>query len=151
GVAAVVVTLSGPRYGYHWEEVKRRGSDVVIALDVSRSMLADDVNPNRLDRAERAIVDLLEYLRGDRVALVVSAGDAFIQCPLTLDAAAYRLFLDPAGPDLVPRGGTALETALRRAVSAFDDEAKDHKAIVLITDGESHEGDPVKYADDVKA
>lgn len=145
-LAGLIVALAGPRYGFRWEEVKRRGADVVVALDVSRSMLADDVKPNRLDRAKRGIVDLLEYLKGDRVGLVVFAGDAFVQCPLTLDASAFRLFLDPAGPDLVPRGGSALETALRVAAGAFDDEAKDHRAIVLITDGESHEGDPIGFA-----
>ena len=90
----LVVALTRPKYGYHWEEVKRKGVDIVIALDVSKSMLAEDVSPNRLERAKREIMDLLTLVQGDRVGLIAFAGTSFLQCPLTLDYGAVQIFLD---------------------------------------------------------
>ncbi|MDY6822994.1 MAG: VWA domain-containing protein [Thermodesulfobacteriota bacterium] len=143
----MVIALAGPRYGYKWETVKRRGVDIVVALDCSRSMLAEDIDPNRLQRAKREIIDLLGRLSGDRIGLVAFAGRAFIQCPLTMDGAAFQIFLKALSPDYLPVGGTNLATALETCLDAFDAESPADKAIILITDGEhTADGDPVEIA-----
>jgi len=144
--------LAGPRYSFRWQEVERRGVDIVIALDCSRSMLARDIPPNRLNRAKREIIDLLGMLQGDRVGLVAFSGTAFVQCPLTLDYSAFDLFLKVLSPDYLPMGGTDLAAALETALTAFDNRSDADKAILLITDGE-HTGrsDPEKIAQSVKA
>jgi Ca-activated chloride channel homolog len=129
------VALAGPQYGYRWEEVERRGVDLIIALDCSRSMLAEDIKPTRLDRAKREVVDLLGMLSGDRVGLVAFAGTAFLQCPLTVDYEAFDLFLSHLGPEFLPVGGTDLAAALTVATEGFDPETATDKAIILITDG----------------
>jgi Ca-activated chloride channel family protein len=131
----LAVALSGPQYGYRWQEVERRGVDLIIALDCSRSMQAEDIKPSRLDRAKREIVDLLGMLAGDRVGLVAFAGTAFLQCPLTVDYEAFHLFLKHLGPDFLPVGGTDLTAALTVASQSFDPETATDKAIILITDG----------------
>jgi Ca-activated chloride channel family protein len=131
----LAVALSGPQYGYRWQEVARRGVDLIIALDCSRSMLAEDIKPTRLDRAKREIVDLLGMLGGDRVGLVAFAGTAFLQCPLTVDYEAFHLFLKHLGPDFLPVGGTDLAAALTVATESFDPETATDKAVILITDG----------------
>jgi len=140
-LALLVLALLRPRLGFRWEEVQRRGVDVMVAVDVSRSMLADDVKPNRLERARREVKDLVRLLRGDRIGLVAFAGDAFVQCPLTLDASTFLLFLDELSPRSTGRGGTALAEALRRVTAGFDAESPARRVAVLITDGEDHEGD----------
>ncbi|MDJ0782033.1 MAG: VWA domain-containing protein [Desulfosarcinaceae bacterium] len=131
----VAIAMAGPQYGYRWREVERRGVDLVIALDCSRSMLAQDIAPTRLDRAKREIIDLLGMLEGDRVGLVAFAGTAFLQCPLTVDYAAFHLFLNHLGPDFLPVGGTDLAAALTVATESFDPEVASDKAVILITDG----------------
>ena len=149
-ILLLVICLVGPRWGFHWEEVRRRGVDIVIAVDTSESMLSRDVNPSRLERAKREIYDLIHMLRGDRVGLLVFAGDAFLQCPLTLDYGACLLFLDYIDTTIVPLKGTNLETALRKAVDAFDDMERSSKAIVLISDGGNLQGDPMPVAHEAK-
>ena len=151
-VLLVTVSLAGPQYGYTWEEVEQKGVDLIIALDCSRSMLAQDIQPNRLERAKREIYDLLALLKGDRVGLVAFAGTAFLQCPLTLDANAFFLFLNVLTPDYLPVGGTDLNAAITRAMSAFNPKSNAEKAIILITDGE-HTGvkDPIKTAQNAAA
>jgi Ca-activated chloride channel family protein len=136
----VVIALAGPQYGFQWQEIERRGIDLVIALDCSRSMLATDIQPSRLDRAKRKIYDLLTLLQGDRVGLVAFSGTAFLQCPLTIDYPAFNLFLDVLSPDYLPVGGSDLVAALDTAAEAFDPQSTAEKAIILITDGE-HTGD----------
>jgi Ca-activated chloride channel family protein len=122
--------------------------DVFVLLDVSKSMLTEDVRPNRLTQAKYAVQDLLEKLRGDRIGLVAFAGTAFVQCPLTVDYEAFRLTLKDADPRIIPRGGTAIGAAIRTALKAFEaGEGRDH-AIVLITDGEATEGDALAAADE---
>lgn len=154
GFAAAALALAQLRYGYVWEEVKRRGVDVVVALDVSDSMLVQDVETDgsltRLERAKREIVDLLRRMRGDRVALVAFAGAAFVQTPLTLDYGAARLFLDELGPDLIPLKGTAIGEAIRRSLEAFEGGSEEARAVILITDGEDHSGDAVAAAEEAK-
>lgn len=144
-VALLSLALAGPQVGTQLREIKREGIDLVIALDVSASMLAEDVAPNRLGRARNEIKRLLSELRGDRVGLVIFAGDAFIQCPLTTDYGAVRLFLDVANPDLLPTPGTDFGAAMRMAIQAFDapsatidPDATLSKALLIVSDGENH-------------
>jgi Ca-activated chloride channel family protein len=151
-VAAMAVALVGPRFGTQLRTVERRGVDLVVALDVSASMRATDVAPSRLKRAKKEIRDLTGQLRGDRVGLVLFAGTGFVQCPLTTDYGAFRLFLDVAGPDRMPVPGTDLGAALDAAAQAFDAarpasdstaRPDDNRArvVLLLSDGENHVGD----------
>lgn len=142
----MILALTQPRWGYEWKELTQEGVDIVVALDVSTSMLAEDIKPNRLSRAKRKISDLLEMLDGDRIGLVAFAGTAFVQCPLTLDYSAAKLFLDATDTDLISAQGTALVDAVRKSVAAFRTEDDKSKAVILITDGENHSGDPLKVA-----
>jgi Ca-activated chloride channel family protein len=135
------VALAGPQYGFQWREVERKGIDIMIALDCSRSMNAGDVKPTRLDRAKREVYDLLAMLQGDRIGLIPFAGTAFLQCPLTMDYQAFHLFLNTLSPDLLPVGGTDLTVALETALRGFNPETKSEKAIIVITDGEHTGGD----------
>ena len=146
-VAAAVlfaaVALMGPRFGSQIKEVQREGIDLIIALDVSLSMQAQDVAPNRLDRARNEIKKLLDQLGGDRVGLVLFSGDAFLQCPLTNDYGAVRLFMDVANPDLIPTPGTDFGAALRTAISAFENAREENddsrtQALLIVSDGENH-------------
>jgi len=139
-VAFIIMGLIEPKWGYRVEQVKRRGVDIVIALDTSRSMLAEDVKPNRLAYAKREIEDLLKVLQGDRVAIVAFAGTAFAECPLTLDYAFARMVLNSIDTSAIPQGGTALAGAITKSLEAFQDPIKKYKAIIILTDGEDHEG-----------
>lgn len=150
GILFLIFTLVEPKWGYHWEEVEKKGIDIVIAVDTSRSMLADDVKPNRLEVAKREVEDLLNVLEGDRIGLVAFAGSAFTYCPLTSDYGAFRLFLNDINTNIIPLGGTALAEAIRKGISTFEASSKNHKAIILITDGENHEDDPLKAAASAK-
>ena len=146
GVALLAFALAGPRVGTRLKEVKREGIDLVIALDVSASMHAEDVAPNRLLRAKNEIKKLLAELEGDRVGLVVFAGDAFIQCPLTTDYNALRLFLDIADPNMIPTPGTDYRSALEmslKALSVPERDADDERthALLIVSDGEYHVGE----------
>lgn len=146
GVLFIAVALAGPRLGTEVRDVRREGIDLVIALDVSASMTAEDVAPNRLDRAKNEIRKLLSELHGDRVGLVIFAGDAFIQCPLTTDYSALRLFLDVANPSLIPTPGTDFGAALRMAIQAFDaptdgENQAPTRALLFVSDGENHVAD----------
>ena len=132
-----IVAMTGPQYGFHWQKIERRGIDIIIALDCSRSMLASDIQPTRLDRAKREIFDLLNMLEGDRVGLVAFSGTAFLQCPLTIDYQAFNIFLDVLKPGYLPVGGSDLAAAIRTCRNAFDPETTTEKAIILITDGEN--------------
>ncbi|NNG00169.1 MAG: VWA domain-containing protein [Desulfobacteraceae bacterium] len=147
----LILAMAGPQYGYSWQQIERKGIDIIIALDVSKSMMAQDIKPNRLDGAKREVYDLLTMLKGDRVGLVAFSGTAFLQCPLTLDYDAYNLFLQTLTPDFLPVGGSDLDSAVRTAVDGFDPDAHSEKAIILITDGE-HTGknDLLKTAEAAK-
>jgi Ca-activated chloride channel family protein len=144
GTLLLGLTLAGPQCGTRVQEVEREGVDLIIALDVSTSMLAEDVAPNRLERAKNEIKKLLDDLRGDRVGLVIFAGDAFVQCPLTIDYGAVRLFLDVADPSLLPTPGTDFGAALTTALDAFDvpegdgDDEGRSRALLILSDGENH-------------
>jgi Ca-activated chloride channel family protein len=151
GVALAFVALARPQVGFDWEETHRRGIDVMIALDVSRSMLAEDVVPNRLERAKLGVVDLMERTGGDRLGLIAFAGTAFLQCPLTLDHDAFREALDALEPGIIPAPGTDLASALRVARDAFRTEAKNVKLLVVLSDGEDLRGDALAAAREVAA
>ena len=149
-VALLIVALSQPKWGYHWEEVRRRGVDIVVAIDTSKSMLAEDLAPNRLGRAKLAVQDLLDMLPGDRIALVAFAGSAFVECPLTLDYGFAKMILKDIDIDTIPYGGTNVGSAIRKSLDAFEDKLKEHKVVVVITDGENLEGDPMAAAEEAK-
>ncbi len=142
--AFAIVALAGPRMGFHWEKVKQKGVDIMIALDCSRSMLAQDIKPSRLERAKREIIDLLRMMRSDRAGLVAFSGNAILQCPLTLDHDAFNIFLKVLEPGFLPTGGTNLDAAIQTCYSGFEKETDTEKAIILITDGESTSGDVEK-------
>lgn len=141
----IIVSLTRPAWNPRPEKIERKGRDIALVLDVSKSMLADDLKPNRLERAKLAIRDLLEQLEGDRVALVAFAGSAVVKCPLTLDYGFFRIMLDDIGVDSITRGGTLIGDALRKTLEeVFADNLKRFKDIILITDGEDHESFPVE-------
>lgn len=135
----LILALAGPRWGSHYQEVSQKGVDIMIVLDVSRSMLVEDVKPDRLERAKREISDFIRVVQGDRVGLVAFAGAAYTQCPLTLDYGALAMFLTALSPDMVPVPGTDLGAALETAMSSFDATSETDKVILLITDGEDNE------------
>ena len=146
-MAFMVVAMTRPAWNPKPKTVERRGRDIVFLLDVSKSMLAEDLVPNRLDRAKLAIRDCLERLEGDRVALVVFAGTASVKCPLTLDYGFFRMMLDRISVNSIARGGTMIGDAMRRTMNdVFDDQLKQYKDIILITDGEDHDSFPVEAA-----
>ena len=149
-LALLVAALARPQWGFRWEEVRRKGLDLVVALDTSRSMMASDIKPTRLQQAKWGIRDLLRNLRGDRVGLVPFAGSSILQCPLTIDYAAFAMTLDDVYSGIIPKGGTAIEQALRTALAAFPAESAADRVILLITDGEDHEGDPLALLPELK-
>jgi Ca-activated chloride channel family protein len=139
-LALLIISFANPQVGTKMTEVKQTGIDVYILLDVSRSMQAEDIKPNRLEKAKYQISNLIQKLRGDRIGLIVFAGEAYVQFPLTTDYSAANLFLSAVDFNSVPQPGTAIASAIDMAVQSFDSAATD-KAIILITDGEDHEGD----------
>ncbi len=138
--AFLVVALARPQIGTKLEEVERTGIDIVIALDLSNSMYAEDLKPNRFIRAKYELQSFINGLKGDRVAIVVFAGDAFLLCPLTTDYNAASMLLESVSPEDFPAQGTNIPRAIEIARNAFVDRERKYKAIVIITDGESHEG-----------
>lgn len=134
-VGLLMAALARPRWGYVWEETRGRSLDIMVALDTSKSMLAEDIAPNRLARAKLSIRDLVERVEGDRVGIIAFAGSAFLQCPLTLDTNALRVTLDAIGTDTIPLGGTNIAGAIAEAQGAFSD-GQNEKFLILITDGE---------------
>ncbi len=145
--ALLVVGLANPQIGSKLEQVEREGVDLMIALDVSNSMLAEDIKPNRLERAKQAISKLVDNLQGDRIGIVVFAGRAYTQLPITSDYSAAKLFINTIDTDVVPTQGTSIGQAISLSMEAFNN-SKQEKAIIVITDGEDHEDDPVSAAEE---
>lgn len=145
-VALTILALARPQVGYSWEEARSRGLDIVVAIDTSRSMLATDVAPNRLRRAQLAALDLKRLARADRLGLVAFAGSAFLQCPLTLDDEAFRQSVESLDVNIIPQGGTALSEAIAAARGAFKKDNDNHRVLVLFTDGEDHDGSAAEAA-----
>ena len=141
----LVIGIVDPQIGSKLEKVKREGIDLMLVLDVSNSMLAEDIKPNRLERAKMAISSLVDKLQGDRIGIVIFAGNAYKQLPLTTDYSAAKLFLSAVDTKIVPTQGTAIGEAIEMAIESFDDQ-KHNKAIIIITDGENHEDDAIGSA-----
>jgi len=146
GVACVCVALARPQFGSKLKEVTSRGVEIMIAVDVSNSMLADDFQPNRLERTKFAIDRLIEQLREDRIGLIVFAGDAYVQLPITSDYVAARNFARHLSPNMVTRQGTAIGAAIDLAALSFSSGSEGSRILILISDGENHEDDPVAAA-----
>lgn len=147
GIFFLVLALGQPQFGTKLELLHRRGVDIMIALDTSLSMLAEDIKPNRLTRARYEIEGLIDRLEGDRIGLVAFAGKSFVLCPLTLDYGAAKIFLDTVDTDLISVKGTAIGDAVRMATRAFGSSEKKYQVLILITDGEDHAGDPLDAAE----
>ncbi|MDD2628678.1 MAG: VWA domain-containing protein [Limnochordia bacterium] len=144
-VLLLIIAALGPCIGHRLRPVGR-GADIIIALDVSTSMLAQDMATNRLERAKLAICDLVLQLEGDRVGLVVFAGTAFVQAPLTRDYDALLTLLERVDVDLIPVGGTNIQSAIERAVDAFKFSSGSQQVLIIVSDGENHLGDPIAVA-----
>lgn len=143
----MVFALMRPQWGFKWQEVKRRGLDILVAVDVSKSMLAEDIKPNRLERTKLALADFVKHLKGDRIGLIAFSGSAFTQCPLTVDDGGFLLSVESLATNTIPKGGTSITGAVREALRNIEGGLKKYKVLILITDGEDHEGDPVKAAE----
>ncbi len=137
----LVTALARPQFGSRVETVRREGRDIMVAIDLSASMAAEDIAPNRLDKAKFAVADLISRLTGDRVGLVAFAGEAFVQSPLTLDYGAARLFLNAMDLDMMSVQGTNLGQAVEVALDGFSDTDRRHRVLLVITDGEDHEAE----------
>ncbi|MEE4196133.1 MAG: VWA domain-containing protein [Bacteroidales bacterium] len=144
---SLILALADPQFGSKLEKVKRKGAEIIIALDVSNSMLAEDIQPNRLERAKQSISKLIDRLENDRIGLIVFAGDAYIQVPVTSDFSAAKMFLSSINTQIVSKQGTSIGTAIDLAMNSFTPETEMDKAVIIITDGENHEDNPVKAAE----
>ena len=142
----LILALARPQWGFDWEEMKQRGLDIVVAIDTSKSMLAQDIPPNRLARAKLAALELMQHARSDRLGLVAFAGSAFLQCPLTIDDAAFRQSVEALNVNIIPQGGTAIADAIDTALNAFK-EGDNYKVLVLLTDGEDHDSGALEAAE----
>lgn len=146
GAGLVIVALARPQWGSDVEIVEHRGVQIMVALDISRSMLAQDVRPNRLERAKLEISDLMSRLTGDEIGIVLFSGASFIQFPMTFDYATARTYLSQAHPEAITRQGTVIAEAIERAMTGFNDQRAGQRVIVVMTDGENHEEDPIEEA-----
>ncbi len=149
-LALAAVAFARPQWGSEIQVLERQGVQLVIALDISQSMLAEDVKPSRLERAKLEVNSLLERLDGDEVGLVLFSGAAFLQFPLTFDYAAARTYIDNARPGLISLPGTAIGEAIESAMPAFDETRPGQKVIIIMTDGENHEGDPMAAVEEAR-
>lgn len=149
--ASLVVGIANPQIGTKVEEAKRSGSDLMILLDVSNSMLAGDLAPNRLENAKRAISQLIDNLHNDRIGIIIFAGEAYVQLPITTDYSAAKLFLNNITTDIVPTQGTAIGAAIDMGMKSFNFVNGTSKAMILMTDGENHEDDAVSAAKNARS
>jgi Ca-activated chloride channel homolog len=148
--AFILLALARPQWGFEWEETKRVGLDILIAMDASKSMLARDVKPNRLERSKFAVKDLVKKLNGDRIGLIAFAGTAFLQCPLTIDYNGFLLALDDLSTATIPRGGTSISSAIAEAMNVLKAADQKYKILVIITDGEELEGSAISAAEEAR-
>ena len=147
-LTSVIIILARPQFGSKLEEVRKQGVEVIIALDVSNSMLAEDIQPDRLTRAKQALSRLIDNLENDKIGLIVFAGDAYTQIPITTDYISAKMFLSTISPEMVPRQGTAIGAAIDLGMRSFTPGDGKSKAMIIITDGENHEDDPVAKAEE---
>lgn len=150
-LTAIIIALARPQWGTEVQTVEQQGIEIMVALDVSKSMLAEDIKPNRLTRAKLEISDLMDKLAGDEMGLVLFSGASFIQFPLTSDFATARTFLDAASPQVISRPGTAIGDAIRSALAGFDESRASQRVIIIMTDGEDHNTNPVDAAKEAAA
>ena len=143
--AFIIVGIANPQTGSKLEKIQRKGIDIVVALDISNSMLAQDIKPDRLSRAKQALFKLIDRLEGDRIGIIIFAGKAYTQLPITTDYAAAKMFVSTISPKDIPSQGTAIGEAIELGMGSFDDN-KHSKAIIIITDGENHEGNATESA-----
>jgi Ca-activated chloride channel family protein len=148
GFSSLIIALCNLQTGSKLTEVKRDGADIIVCLDVSNSMLAQDLIPNRLTRAKYALEKMIDLLEGDRLGLVIFAGEAYVQLPITTDYNAAKMFLESIGPGMVPVPGTNLADAIKKASESFSNDEGKNRAIILITDGENHESEAIEAADE---
>jgi Ca-activated chloride channel homolog len=148
GFSSLIIALCNLQTGSKLTEVKREGADIIVCLDVSNSMLAQDLSPNRLTRAKYALEKMIDLLEGDRLGLVIFAGEAYVQLPITTDYNAAKMFLESIGPGMVPVPGTNLADAIKKASESFSNDEGKNRAIILITDGENHESEAIEAADE---
>jgi Ca-activated chloride channel family protein len=141
-----IFMLAGPQFGTKLQKVKRNGVELMVAVDVSNSMLAEDLTPNRMQRAKQVLSRLIDQLRNDKVGLLVFAGDSYVQMPMTTDVSSAKMFLNSINPGMVPIQGTAIGSAIRMSMGLFTPETQAGKSIIIITDGENHEDDAVAMA-----
>ncbi len=149
-VVFALFALMRPQWGFRWREIKKSGLDILIAIDTSNSMLAEDVKPNRLERSKLAVKDLVKKLKGDRIGLIAFAGEAFLQCPLTVDYNGFMLSLDDLDTRIISKGGTSISSAIREALRGYEGGRNNFNILVIITDGENHAGDVEKVLEDAK-
>ena len=142
----IILGMARPQFGSKLEEIKRKGIEIVIALDVSNSMLAEDIHPNRLEKAKQAIARLVEKLADDKIGLIVFAGDAYVQMPVTSDYTSVKMFLSSINTQIVPKQGTAIGSAIDLGINSFSPDNEVSKALIIITDGEDHNDDAVSLA-----
>jgi Ca-activated chloride channel family protein len=143
---SLVIGIADPQMGTKLEEVKREGVDIIVALDVSNSMKAEDIKPDRLERSKQAIVRIIDKMQNDRIGLIIFAGSAYVQLPLTADYGAAKLFLSSIDTDIIPTQGTAIGSAITLASESFNKSDKKYKTMIIITDGENHEDDAIGEA-----
>ena len=145
-IALIIFVIAGPQFGSKLETVKRQGVEIMVCLDVSNSMLSEDVSPSRLDKAKQMLAKLTDGLSNDKVGMIVSAGDAFTQLPITSDYISAKMFLSSISPEMISTQGTAIGAAINLAARSFTPNESSDKAIIVITDGENHEDDAVGAA-----
>ena len=145
-ITLILITIARPQFGSQLKEIKRKGIEIIIALDVSNSMLAEDIKPNRLENAKLAISKLVERLRDDKIGLIVFGGDAYVQIPITTDYDATEMFLNSINTGIIPKQGTAIGSAIELGIKSFTPDNEKSKVLVIITDGENHEDNAVEAA-----
>lgn len=143
----LIIGIANPQIGTKMEEIKREGIDIMVALDVSNSMKAEDIQPNRLEKAKRSMQQLLEQLHGDRIGLIVFAGKAYMQLPITTDYSAARLFLNLIDTDIIPIQGTNIASAINLGIESFDYKKGGSRVMIIISDGENHEPEALESAE----
>ncbi len=145
-LASIIVGIARPQFGSKLKTEKRKGIELIIAPDVSNSMMAEDIQPNRLERSKRAIAQLVDKLSDDKIGLIVFAGDAYVQLPITADYVSAKLFLNSINTNIVPTQGTAIGAAIELGIKSFNPQFEGSKAMIIITDGENHEDDAIGAA-----
>lgn len=148
GFSSLIIALCNLQTGSKLTEVKREGADIIVCIDVSNSMLAQDLSPDRLTRAKYALEKMIDGLEGDRLGLVIFAGEAYVQLPITIDYSAAKLFLSSIGPGMVPVQGTNVSDAIKKASESFSNDEGKNRAIILITDGENHDSEAIQAAEE---